>query len=59
MSLFKEKPSGEVSGTSKEKAMSYARRAETTLAAPDQAMVYAFLALPWLKVAEIEGARVP
>jgi hypothetical protein len=42
MPLFKEKPSEEVPGTSKEKAM-----------------VYALLALFWLKAAELEGARVP
>jgi len=59
MSLFEKKPAEEVPGTSKEKAMRYARSAEAKLTAPDQAIVYAVLALFWLKAAELEGARVP
>jgi len=59
MSLFEKKPAEEVPGTAKEKAMRYARSAEAKLTVPDQAIVYAVLALFWLKAAELEGARVP
>jgi hypothetical protein len=59
MSAFKVKPAEVMPGMSKEKAMGYAQRAEGLMTAPDQAMVYALLALFWLKAAELEAARVP